>query len=283
LVENSDGWVEIVSFAKVNLFLDVLGKRNDGYHEIISLMQTISLHDTLKIRLVEKKRVRVESTVEIKGKNTIEKVYETLDKLIGLDFGIEVRIHKRIPVGGGFGGGSSNAASVLRYLSNFLKLNESELIEIASFIGSDVPFFLKCGTAVVKGRGEIVEWMRDVPRYGVVLSIPRLKISTKSAYEWFKKEDYGKAPCVVMELYQAYLNENYEAIKRCSYNAFEKIILPQFWEIAKAKEYLEKTRKPLITMMTGSGSGVFGILPPGEGRFSFVDSSCQARKFRELL
>jgi 4-diphosphocytidyl-2C-methyl-D-erythritol kinase len=125
--------------------------------------------------------------------------------------------------------------------------------------------------------------VEDLPRYGVVLSIPSVKIPTKDAYAWLDKEDFGKSPCDVMELYRAYSREDHEGIEKCSYNVFEEVLPPHFWEISKAKEYLEKTYSPLVVMMTGSGSGVFGILPPGEGRFSFVDSNCQANKFKELL
>ncbi len=274
MVEDSDEVVEIKSFAKLNLFLDVIEERKDGYHNIESIMQTISLHDTLVVKKI-RKGVIVDSTLEVPGENLIEKAYRFFREQYGLDFGIKVWLVKRIPMGAGFGGGSSNAAAILKYLASQTGIGEEEIFEIALKVGSDVPFFLKCGTALVKGKGDILERLDDPPKYGVVLAVPKIRIPTSRAYSWLRKEDFSKASCSPMDLYTAYREKKYETIKRCSYNLFQKVMLREFWEIKESMRYLEGNYSPIVSMVTGSGSAVFGILPPGEGTFSFVGSDCK--------
>ena len=282
MVEVGPGRFEIVSFAKINLMLDVLRKRDDGYHDIVSLMQTISLQDTLLVELKKGRGIELVSNVELPARNTLVRAYEVFSKEIGVDFGLKVKIIKRIPPGAGLGGGSSNAASLLKLLS-ILRGFDGDLTALASKIGSDVPFFLECGSAAVRGKGEIVERINDLPEYGVVLSVPSVRISTKSAYSWLREGDFGKAPCSPEELHSAYLEWDYKRIRECSYNVFEEVMEGKYWEIDRAKKHLEERYSPIVSMMTGSGSGVFGILPPGKGKFRFVGSSCQAKKSKKLL
>ena len=282
MVEDRDGWFEIPSFAKLNLFLDVIRKRGDGYHEIVSIFQTISLHDTLRIR-PKKRGLTIRSTRQIPGENTIERAYRLAKKRIGFSEGFEIYLIKRIPMGGGFGGGSSNAAAFLRFLSEFLDLPKEEIFNLASEVGADVPFFLECGTALVMGKGDVIERLEDLPEYGVVLSAPNLKIKTADAYKWLDESFFRKAPCDAMELYKAYKREDWDKMRKCSYNVFEEFLVPRFKEIEMTKKRLSERFSPKVVMMTGSGSGVFGILPPGEGRFSFVGKSCQAKELKTLL
>ena len=273
MVKDSGKVVEIKSFAKVNLFLDVFGKREDGYHEISSIMQTISLHDTLIFEKTES-GFQLESTVNIPGKSSIEKAYEIFKGEVGLDFGIKVKLIKRIPMMSGLGGGSSNAAATLKYLALQTRTNENDVLELAAKVGSDVPFFTKCGTAFVEGRGEILHWLDDLPSYGVDIAIPGVRISTKQAYSWLESWDYGNAECSAMDLYEAYKFKEERRISECSYNVFQEAILEKFWEIKKALEYL-KEKDPIVSMMTGSGSAVFAVFPKNFGIFSFVNSACE--------
>ncbi len=281
MVENSGSLVEIKSFAKLNLFLDVLGKRKDGYHDISSIMQTISLHDTLIFEKVEK-GFHLESTLKIPEKNSIERAYEVFRREIGLDFGIRVKLIKRIPMGAGLGGGSSNAAATLKYLASQSGVDENDLLELAAEVGSDVPFFLRCGTAFVEGRGEIVKRLDDLPNYGVDLAIPSLRIPTAKAYSWLREEDFGRARCSPVELYEAYRLGDESRISECSYNVFQEIALEGFWEIKKTLTYL-KERDPIVAMMTGSGSAVFGVFQKGRGTFSFVSSNCEVSNIRKPM
>ncbi len=273
MVEDIGELVEVKSFAKLNLFLDVLKKRGDGYHEISSIMQTISLHDTLTFEKIER-GFHLESTVNIPRENSIKKAYEIFKREVGLSFGVRVKLFKRIPMGTGLGGGSSNAAAILKYLAFQTGLSDKDLLEIAAKVGSDVPFFLKCGTALVSGRGELIERLDDLPKYGVDLAIPRVRISTAEAYSWLREDDFEKSKCSPLELYEAYRLKDKSLIVECSYNVFQEVILKEFWEIRSALKYLEK-KNPIVAMMTGSGSAVFGVLSQNSGTFSFVSSNCE--------
>ncbi len=277
MVENSPGVFEIVSPAKVNLFLDVLGRRPDGYHDITGLFQTISFHDTLRIRMIGD-GLRIESTRYIPGENTLKKAYDVFRKRTGYRMGLEVRIVKRIPMRAGFGGGSSNAASLLRFLGKVFKVPRGDLVEMASEVGSDVPFFLEGGTAIVRGRGEEVVHLEDLPRYGLKLAVPKVRMDTARAYSYLKPEDFSKAPCDVEDLYRAYLSGDREGIRGCSYNVFQEVLKDLLPEIGRTLSYLEEF-EPIVSMMTGSGTGCFAVFEPGKGDFGFLPR----RPYEEFL
>ncbi len=275
MVTDSSEWIEILSFAKINLMLDVVKKREDGYHEIVSLFQEISLHDLLYVRKISEKCVKL-TGVELPPDNTIKRAYEVFNIVCGVDFGIEVKMIKRIPQGAGLGGGSSNAGAILRYLAKETGVSDlSILTQVAERVGSDVPFFLHGGTAIVTGRGEKVEPLDDLPSYGVTLFVPSIKINTKNAYSYLKISDFLKAPCPPKMLYEAYREGNLEKIKYCSYNVFQEVFLPVYHELEMTLKLLKK-EKPITALMTGSGSAFFGIKPPGKGTFRFI-----SRKERE--
>ena len=171
--------LEIVfpSFAKVNLFLEVTGKRADGYHDLFTLFQTVSLHDT--VHLIERPGAREvwfsDPSIDPE-RNTVTKVLD----LLGIREGLRVEVEKRIPSGGGLGGGSSNAGSVLLALNAHrnLGLSKGRLWEIASAVGADVPFFLFGGKAIGMGRGDILFPQEDGEKQYLVLNFPGVSLST---------------------------------------------------------------------------------------------------------
>ena len=269
MVENSVEWIERPSYAKLNLMLDVVGKREDGYHNIVSLFQEISLHDTIKVKFT-KEGFDIDSSRPLPTDNTLYKAYKVFKEKFKLDFGLSIKIIKRIPAGAGLGGGSSNAAILLQILGERFNVDKEALLEAAKYVGSDVPFFLYGGTALVEGMGEIVTPLDDLAEYGVILSVPKVRVSTKLAYQALREEDFGKAPCSALQLYEAYIRKDYQTIKKCSYNVFEEVLLDQFFEIDRTKKLLGRESDVIVAMMTGSGSGVFGIVESGKGSFSFV-------------
>jgi len=269
LVENSIEWVERPSYAKLNLMLDVVEKREDGYHNIVSLFQEISLHDTIKVKFI-KEGFEIDSTRPLPDDNTLHRAYKVFREKFKLDFGLHIKVIKRIPAGAGLGGGSSNAATLLKILGEHFNVDKEDLLKVAKYIGSDVTFFLYGGTALVEGRGEIITPLDDLAKYGVILFVPKVRVSTKFAYQTLREEDFGKAPCSALQLYEAYVRKDYQIIKKCSYNIFEEILLNQFVEIDRTKKLLERDNDVIVAMMTGSGSGVFGIVESGRGSFSFV-------------
>lgn len=178
--------------AKINLFLYVLGRRDDGYHEIFSLMQAVDLADTLEV--VRASRFSLEifgiSDVRPDENNTISKAREVLSHYIGGSVNVAVRLYKKIPVGAGLGGGSSDAASFMLAVNRLMNLNltRDELIDLGAKVGSDVPFFFGRGTAIVRGRGEVIEDIELPVGYKILLVVPKFrKVSTKAMYSNLKK------------------------------------------------------------------------------------------------
>jgi len=179
--------VLIDSYAKINLFLDVICKRDDGYHEIDTIFSTIDLHDTLKFVLTKKPGIKILSNIpELASETNL--VYKIANRIVA-DFevkaGLRVNLFKRIPVASGLGGGSSNAAMTILALKRLLKLNISNeyMSKIASEYGSDIYFFLFGGRARGKSRGEAITLLPDVKQVNLLLVNPGITISSKEAYD----------------------------------------------------------------------------------------------------
>ncbi len=175
------------SFAKVNLTLDILGTRSDGYHDLESVMQTISLHDTVRLSVGEGDGIRLVCDmpgIPTDERNLAHRAASLLFAATGIAPGLDIRIEKRIPVEAGLGGGSSNAAAVLIGLDRLLGLATpvDEMCDLAAQIGSDVPFFLIGGTAFVSGRGERVRPLPDIPPMWMVIVKPPFGVSTAWSY-----------------------------------------------------------------------------------------------------
>ena len=173
--------------AKLNLFLEVLRKRPDGYHDIETVMQTISLYDELTLEAAESEIRLVTDSAEIPrdSENLVVKAAELLSNHTGRALGATLHLHKNIPVSAGLGGGSSDAAAALVGLNRLwaLELGRDVLHDLAAELGSDVPFFLYGGTAVCRGRGERVTPLADVPPMTYVVVCPPLTVSTREVYE----------------------------------------------------------------------------------------------------
>ncbi len=186
----------INSYAKINLFLNVINKRNDGYHEIETLFSTINLHDSLKFVLTKKPEIQILSNIpELASVNNL--VYKIAQKVLS-DFevnrGIKIYLRKRIPVAAGLGGGSSNAATTIMALNVLLdlKLEENYMHSIAAEYGSDINFFLTGGFAKGTSRGELITPLPDIPEIEMLLVNPGLAISSREAYQLVNVDDANK-------------------------------------------------------------------------------------------
>ncbi|MBI4758138.1 MAG: 4-(cytidine 5'-diphospho)-2-C-methyl-D-erythritol kinase, partial [Chloroflexi bacterium] len=182
------------AYAKINLTLDILGRRPDGYHEIASVMQAISLHDTLVFSRGQGLCIDCSDRRLAGPDNLVHRAAELLHREMGGVQGARVRLTKRIPLATGLGGGSSDAACALLGLNALwrLGLGQDRLAELASRLGSDVPFFLTGGTALVQGRGERVTPLpRPAPSW-LVLAVPPVDVSakTRTLYEALARGDY---------------------------------------------------------------------------------------------
>ncbi|MCL2774801.1 MAG: 4-(cytidine 5'-diphospho)-2-C-methyl-D-erythritol kinase [Oscillospiraceae bacterium] len=248
------------AYAKINLYLKILDKLPNGYHNIFTIMQRISLHDDMKINITPgEKIIKITCSDEsiANEANTAYKAADLFLKNSNLPYDIDIEIEKHIPSQAGLGGGSSDAAAVLLALNQWVGniLPEDILMQIAANIGADVPFFVKnTSCAVCEGIGEIVApFALDLSDYKVLIVKPAYNISTKQAFEDFDKARLS--PILKGEL-DAELLKNFNVKK--IYNDFAKLAYSQ-------NESIEEIQKLILdygavsTELTGSGSALFGI------------------------
>lgn len=248
------------AYAKINLGLKILGKREDGYHEVSMLMQSVSLSDEVIIEAGQ----GIEITVNIPelscGKeNLAYKAAALLAERCGIVPNVHITLNKKIFMAAGLAGGSSDAAAVLRGLNKYWQLNLSaaELENIAAELGSDVPFCIAGGTALAKGRGEIITPLKDMPETVVVLAKPRnLEVSTAWVYKNYNPQRVVKKPCIwnMMEK----ISRGGRAIVPCMGNVLETVTIPEYPQIASIKAVMTGAGA-YYAMMSGSGPTVFAL------------------------
>jgi 4-diphosphocytidyl-2-C-methyl-D-erythritol kinase len=248
------------SYAKINLCLYVLKKREDGYHEILSVMQAIDLYDQLTLHKTEKEiTIHCDHPHVPKDENNLAyRAADLLFKQTGLKGGVRIDIEKQIPVSAGLGGGSSNAAFTLKGLNRLydLKLSVQSLDSIASRIGSDVPFFLYSGQAVAEGRGEKIGPIRLYRGYGLVLVCPNLEISTRKVYQKAKIDLTDRRGFVNLKLCDN-KDDFFETLRQFE-NDLEKVVISGHTVISQIKRTLENSGA-IRSLMSGSGPAVYGV------------------------
>lgn len=248
--------LSILSPAKVNLRLEVVRKRKDGYHEIRTIFQKISLHDTIRFSL--KKEQGISITTDSPGlpvgkDNLVYKAAKAIFRRAGYPGGVSVHIAKRIPVGAGLGGGSSNAAATLKALNHLLELGltQKEMMAMGVELGADVPFFFLERGAIATGIGERLKEI-DLPAIWYVLINPNFEVSTAWAYRNTR---------LTKERFRYKIHKflaTPEAASRVLMNDLERVVSGTFAQIRLMKEIL-RSHGALGSLMTGSGPTVFGI------------------------
>lgn len=251
------------AYAKLNLTLDVLGKREDGYHDIKSVMQAISLRDDIEIDLGTGEPWRIlcdKDHIPTDESNLAWKAAKLFFDATGKDpNGLEIRITKRIPVEAGLGGGSADAAAVLRALNRHydMPLSLPALAELGGQIGSDIPFCVLCGTAMVEGRGDRIRRLPDLPDCIFVVCKPDFSSSTAELYRKLDEKTIGKHPDhQAME--SALLAGDLEKVVTNVYNVFDPVVTEEHLELNYIKSVMN-SYGAVGLQMTGSGSAVFGI------------------------
>jgi len=260
--------------AKINLSLQVLGERPDGYHEIASVMAAVDLCDEL--RIADRREGGVELVcddprIPLNGRNLVCRAADLLGRLPTVQPAIRIELDKSIPVGAGLGGGSSDAAATLLVLVERwgLELADGELVRLAGQLGSDVPFFLSCGAAVVTGRGEQVNLLSWRPPGWVLLIMPELEISTAEVYAAWQGRDsragaagwwWQKPPASVGEL------------DGCCFN-----------DLLAAAERVEPTLKRIGRELREMGLGTVHLSGSGSAMFVLVEDVEQARGWAEKV
>lgn len=278
--------LKILSPAKINLFLEVLGKRPDGFHEIESIMQTVSLFDTLYLHPTKSGIKVITNHPELSpGRdNLIYQAADLIKKKYGIKKGVRIILEKRIPIGGGLGGGSSNAAAVLLGLNRLwnLNLSQEELSLLGARLGSDVPFFIYGQTALVKGRGEIVLPLRVRGNFHYLLLKPPISIPTKNIYKNLKLSLTRQAINGIMPIVNKLLQKqiSYKEIQQLMYNRLENVAMKLYPVLRGTHQAFQKISTPpgWTTPVVRAGQG---ILLSGSG--STIFKLCGCRKEAEAL
>lgn len=252
----------VPAYAKINLTLEVLRRLPSGYHELASVMQEVSLQDEVYLELSMDREIHLicnDKSVPISERNLAWQAAERLRHFCAKPSGAKITLFKRIPVGGGMGGGSADAAAVLRGLNQLWELNldTQALQTLAQDIGMDVPFCIQGGTALATGRGEIVIPLPPAPRLDLVIAHPGIGVSTAEAYQSLNLNRTVKL-VEAKRMRDALTSGNARVISQCLYNDFELPISRRVPAITRLKQIMLE-HGALGTLMCGSGSGVFGI------------------------
>ena len=256
------------ALAKVNLTLDVLGKRDDGYHDIKSIMQTISVRDDIELELGTGEPWKLECDKEhipTDESNLAWKAARIFCHALKKDpEGLTIRITKRIPCGAGLGGGSADAAAVLRALNRHYDypLSLMALAELGAQVGSDVPFCVIGGTAVVEGRGERIRKLPDMPECIFVICKPEFDVSTPELYRKLDGTAIAQRPNH-SAVESGILAGDLEKIAGNLVNVFDPVVTADHMELNYIKSIMN-SYGAIGFAMTGSGSAVFGIVPEFE-------------------
>ena len=251
------------AYAKLNISLDVSKPREDGYHDMVMVMQTVTLCDDITIRLLESGPVTASSNLRyIPGddRNLAVKAAKLYLKKTGREqLGAKIHIQKRIPVGAGMAGGSSDAAAVLRGLNTAFgnELSRNDLMILAGATGSDVAFCLLGGTALAEGRGEILTPLRPFPACFFVICKPEYSVSTPELFQALDKMKIRVHPDT-QGLLEAVKTADLKQICRRMYNVFEDVPDRRMKTIAEIKRKLMNAGAQ-GAVMTGTGSAVFGV------------------------
>lgn len=255
------------ALAKINLGLDILRKREDGYHEVRMIMQTIQMYDVLEMRKVKKPGISLTVNypyIPSDERNLVYKAAKLLMDEFQVKGGVEIRLEKFIPVAAGMAGGSSDAAAALVGINRLFKLglSEEELVERAVNIGADVPYCIMRGTALAEGIGEKLTRIAQVPDCYVLVGKPGISVSTRTAYESLQLDKIQSHPDID-GMIRDIENGDLRAMTEKMENVFEPGIIGKYPVIGEIRELME-ANGALKAMMSGSGPTVFGIFDSRE-------------------
>ena len=255
------------AFAKINLGVDILRKREDGYHEVRMIMQTIQMYDVLEMKKVKKPGISLSVNypyIPSDERNLVYKAAKLLMDEFQVIEGVDIRLEKFIPVAAGMAGGSSDAAAAMVGINHLFKLglSEKDLMDRAVNIGADVPYCIMRGTALAEGIGEKLTRIAQVPDCYVLIGKPGIGVSTKTAYESLQLDKIQSHPDID-GMIRDIENGNLLAMTDKMGNVFESGIIGKYPVIGEIKDLME-ANGALKAMMSGSGPTVFGIFDDRE-------------------
>lgn len=264
------------ALAKINLGLDVLRRREDGYHEVRMIMQTLKMYDKITIRKMKEPGIQLKSNLFYVPENESNLAYRAAKMLADefqLEQGIFIDLQKFIPVAAGMAGGSSDAAAVLYGVNRMFQLNLSkrQLMERGVKIGADVPYCIMRGTALAEGIGEKLTPLPPMPSCKVVVAKPQISVSTKFVYDNLKLDEIAAHPDIDI-LLEGIREGNLHKVAANMGNVLETVTIPNYPVIAEIREEMMRLGA-LNAMMSGSGPTVFGL---------FDDDELAERAYSEL-
>ena len=263
--------ISLKSRAKINITLDVVRKREDGYHDLSMIMQTVNLYDMIYIRKMRAQGIKLTTNLRwlpSDEKNIVYQAVKLFKETYNIDTGISVKLNKKIPVAAGLAGGSSNAAATLIGMNYLFEtgLSNEELMKLGVKLGADVPYCILGGTALAEGIGEILTPLAPIPESYVLIAKPKINISTVSVFKQVDVAKIDRHPDND-KVIRAIENGDLDAISKNMYNVLEEITSKNYPIVGTIKKtMLEHGAKGGI--MSGSGPTVFGI----------YESKSQARK-----
>ncbi|HYL83625.1 MAG TPA: 4-(cytidine 5'-diphospho)-2-C-methyl-D-erythritol kinase [Candidatus Angelobacter sp.] len=261
--------VRIPAFAKINLRLDILGKRRDGFHELRTIFQAISLHDELRLRTSRRPGISLHVagnaslSAEPVQKNLVYRAVEMLRRELKIRGGVEIALKKKIPAGRGLGGGSSDAAAaLLGYLRlTGRKIDPARLMEIAASLGADVPFFLLGGRALGVGKGDEIHPLEDISKLHLLVVSPKeIHVPTPDAYRWLKARPLGLTKRAADPKLLGFCALSRSAQGSGLSNDFEGPVFRRHPRLDRIKRALLRGGAAEASL-AGSGSAVFGVFP----------------------
>lgn len=252
------------AYAKINLGLDVIRRREDGYHELKMIMQTINLYDLLTVSIRDDQQILMEtnlSSLPCNENNLVVKAAQLMIDTYGLKQGVQIELIKHIPVAAGMAGGSADAAATLKAINELFELNISneELMKLGVRLGADIPYCILEGTALSEGIGEILTPLPAIPACHILIVKPNVSVSTKFVYQNLELTDETQHPDVDGMVTAIHNNELSEIISRLG-NVLETVTIPKQPKVALIKEEMLRLGA-LGALMSGSGPTVFGIFP----------------------
>ena len=270
--------ISLKSRAKINLSIDVIGKREDGYHIVEMIMQTIDLYDDIKLKELEEDNITIKSEcsyIPLNEDNIVYKAAKLIKEKMDIKKGIEIFIKKNIPVAAGMAGGSSNAAAVLVGLNELWKLglSKDELRDLGLKLGADVPFCIEGGTALAEGIGEKLTYIKGINKdVNILVCKPDIFDSTKEVYQSLDIKNIEKRPDNKL-LIEKLKNDDIVSVSNNMVNVLEEVTSKKYSDIKVIEDIIAKNGA-MGTMMSGSGPTVFG----------FFDNEEKAKRARvELL
>lgn len=249
------------AYAKINLFLNIVGKRFDGYHDLEMVMAALELHDELTFKENQTGEIVVTSNKEITKKQEENIVYDVarlLQEEFGVTKGAHIHIEKNIPIAGGLAGGSADAAATFRGLNRLWKLNLSkeDMVKLSASLGADIPFCIHNKLCIARGKGEELFFLDKHLSAHVLLVNPKINIQTKNVFSKVKEEDLVDRK--ISNMTNAIYNDNYELVVRELYNALEPISFELVPEVRNIKNALIDEGLRAV-LMSGSGSTVYAL------------------------